>query len=192
MQNPEPPNILVADDHAMMRDGIVLMIQAAWPDSRCEIAENFQGVMAKIDPSNVGYILALQQSDKNLDVFRLGTDDSNHLRVKTIQNPASRLFLTTETKYPSDYAVISAVMDSGAIQIHLNGALMIPGSLPEPVAFSQSALLSIGMEYDIGVPSDFFKGEIAEILFFDSCLNEFYRGLVEESLAVKYGIKRAK
>ena len=149
-------------------------------------------VVAKIDPSNVGYILALQQSDKNLDVFRLGTDDSNHLRVKTIQNPASRLFLTTETKYSSDYAVISAVMDSGAIQIHLNGALMIPGSLPEPVAFSQSALLSIGMEYDIGVPSDFFKGEIAEILFFDSCLNEFYRGLVEESLAVKYGIKRAK
>ncbi|MBK9341406.1 MAG: response regulator [Rhodoferax sp.] len=52
MQNPKPPNILVADDHAMMRDGIVLMIQAAWPDSRCEIADDFQSVMAKIDASN--------------------------------------------------------------------------------------------------------------------------------------------
>ena len=54
MQNPKPPNILVADDHAMMRDGIVLMIHAAWPDSQCEIAEDFQGVMAKIDTSNDG------------------------------------------------------------------------------------------------------------------------------------------
>ncbi|HRH05363.1 MAG TPA: hypothetical protein PK702_06015, partial [Burkholderiaceae bacterium] len=54
MQNPKPPNILVADDHAMMRDGIVLMIHAAWPDSQCEIAEDFQGVIAKIDASNEG------------------------------------------------------------------------------------------------------------------------------------------
>ncbi|MBK9340993.1 MAG: hypothetical protein IPN04_10590 [Rhodoferax sp.] len=51
MQNPKPPNILVADDHAMMRDGIVLMIQAAWPDSRCEIADDFQSVMAKLTPA---------------------------------------------------------------------------------------------------------------------------------------------
>lgn len=52
MQNPKPPNILVADDHAMMRDGIVLMIESAWPDSQCEIADDFQSVMAKIDASN--------------------------------------------------------------------------------------------------------------------------------------------
>ncbi|HMS26012.1 MAG TPA: response regulator transcription factor [Burkholderiaceae bacterium] len=44
--------ILVADDHAMMRDGIVLMIQTAWPGTQCEIAEDYQGVMAKIDRSN--------------------------------------------------------------------------------------------------------------------------------------------
>ena len=54
MQNPKPPNILVADDHAMMRDGIVLMIQTAWPGSWCEIADDFQGVMSKIDASNEG------------------------------------------------------------------------------------------------------------------------------------------
>ncbi len=54
MQSAKPPNILVADDHAMMRDGIVLMIQTAWPGSRCEIADDFQGVMAKTDASNEG------------------------------------------------------------------------------------------------------------------------------------------
>ncbi|MBK7503156.1 MAG: hypothetical protein IPI14_11475 [Polaromonas sp.] len=54
MQSAKPPNILVADDHAMMRDGIVLMIQTAWPGSWCEIADDFQGVIAKIDASNDG------------------------------------------------------------------------------------------------------------------------------------------
>ncbi len=100
------------------------------------------------------------------------------------------MFLTTDSKYRPDFSIISVSLDSGAIQIHLNGSLMVPGTLPQPIAFSKSAVMAIGMEYDMGVPSDFFIGEMAEIHFFDSCLNEFYRNLIEESLATKYGIKR--
>jgi DNA-binding NarL/FixJ family response regulator len=43
------PSILVADDHAMMRDGIVLMIQTAWPDSTCKVAQDYLGVIEKLD-----------------------------------------------------------------------------------------------------------------------------------------------
>jgi hypothetical protein len=178
-------------DHAAVRfDGSQFMTNMSVAQQYAQASQATFIVVAKINPDHIGYLIALQQADKNLDVFRLGTDDSNHIRVKTIENPASRLFLTTETKYPSEYVVISVVMDSGAVQIHLNGSLLIPGSLLEPVAFGKSAIMTVGMEYDIGVPSDFFNGEIAEILFFDSCLNEFYRGLVEENLSAKYGIKR--
>ena len=42
------PRILVADDHAMMRDGIVLMIQTTWPNSTCEVAHDFAGVIGKL------------------------------------------------------------------------------------------------------------------------------------------------
>jgi serine/threonine protein kinase len=147
-------------------------------------------VVARINPDHIGYLLSLHQSDHEHDVFRLGTDDSSHLRVKTLQEPGLRMFLTTDSKYRPDFSIISVSLDSGAIQIHLNGSLMVPGTLPQPIAFSKSAVMAIGMEYDMGVPSDFFIGEMAEIHFFDSCLNEFYRNLIEESLATKYGIKR--
>lgn len=43
------PHILVADDHAMMRDGIVLMIQTSWPESNCEVAHDYIGVMSKLE-----------------------------------------------------------------------------------------------------------------------------------------------
>ncbi len=49
MPIPANPRILVADDHAMMRDGIVLMIQTTWPSSTCDVAHDFVGVMAKLD-----------------------------------------------------------------------------------------------------------------------------------------------
>lgn len=43
------PHILVADDHAMMRDGIVLMIQTAWPGSACAVASDYLDVIDQLD-----------------------------------------------------------------------------------------------------------------------------------------------
>jgi serine/threonine protein kinase len=149
-------------------------------------------VVAKIQPDRIGYLFSLHQANSDADVIRLGMDDSSHLRVKTTENPGIRMFLTTETKHPTDFSIISVVVDSGAIQLHLNGALMVPGTLPETIAFSKSHIMTLGMEYDQGNPSDFFVGEIAEVLFFNSCLNSFYRSLIEESLSAKYGIKITK
>lgn len=48
------PHILVADDHAMMRDGMVLMIRTAWLDSSCETASDYQGVVDKLDAQAAG------------------------------------------------------------------------------------------------------------------------------------------
>ena len=43
------PTVLIADDQAMMRDGIVLMIQTAWPGSICKIASDYQGVIEQLE-----------------------------------------------------------------------------------------------------------------------------------------------
>lgn len=49
MQTSSPIKLLIADDHAMMRDGIGLMVQAVWPDSVCVMAHDFQSVIESID-----------------------------------------------------------------------------------------------------------------------------------------------
>ena len=41
----ETPYILVADDQAMMRDGIVLMLKDAWPDCICKSAHDYLSVV---------------------------------------------------------------------------------------------------------------------------------------------------
>jgi serine/threonine-protein kinase len=179
--------------HAAVKfDGTQFMTSLSVAQSYARTSQATFIVVARINPDHIGYLFSLHQADNNQDVFRLGTDDSNHLRVKTTEHPGIRMFLTTESRYPTDFVIISVSLDSGAIQIHLNSSLLVPGTLPQPIAFAKSSVMALGMEYDMGVPSDFFIGEMAEILFFDSCLNEFYRNLLEESLAAKYGIKRAK
>jgi two-component system, NarL family, nitrate/nitrite response regulator NarL len=47
---PHSPRILVADDHALMRDGLVLMIQSNWVNAACEVASDYLGVISKLDP----------------------------------------------------------------------------------------------------------------------------------------------
>jgi DNA-binding NarL/FixJ family response regulator len=43
-----PLKILVADDHALIRDGLVLMIQSTWANAICEIAGDYLGVLEKL------------------------------------------------------------------------------------------------------------------------------------------------
>ncbi len=41
-------HILVADDHAMMREGISLMVQTEWPGSVCHFANDYASVIARL------------------------------------------------------------------------------------------------------------------------------------------------
>jgi two-component system, NarL family, response regulator YdfI len=54
---PSTLRILVADDHALMRDGLVLMIQNSWPEAQCEVASDYQGVISKLGqyPQKLGF-----------------------------------------------------------------------------------------------------------------------------------------
>lgn len=49
MPRKTPPTILIADDHAMMRDGMVLMIHTAWVGSVCIVASDYLGVVAALE-----------------------------------------------------------------------------------------------------------------------------------------------
>jgi hypothetical protein len=146
-------------------------------------------VVAKMAPNRIAYLLSIQQADWEFDVFRLGTDDSSHLRVKTTEASLNRIFVTAESKYSGDLAVISVTIDGSGIRIFSNGRLLVPGPLPYPVAFQKSAIMSIGQEFDRGRPTDFLIGDIAELQIYDSSLPSDYRSRIEHDLARKYGIQ---
>jgi serine/threonine protein kinase len=145
-------------------------------------------VVARIAADRISYLLSIQQSDLELDVLRLGTDDSSHLRVKTTEFAGNRMFVTSENKYTDELSVVSVTIDAGGVRIFLNGRLQVPGPLPYPVAFRESAIVSIGQEFDVGLPTDFLIGDIAEIQIFDSSLPNSYRLGLEQELLLKYGI----
>lgn len=146
-------------------------------------------IVAQIARDRIAYLISFQQTDWDHDVFRLGTDDSSHLRVKTAAAPHNRMFVTAEKKYTEGLSVISVTVDDGGVRIFLNGRLQVPGPVPYPLAFRQSAIVSIGQEFDRGQPSDFLVGEIAEIQIYDSSLPSAYRSRIERDLARKYGIQ---
>jgi serine/threonine protein kinase len=145
--------------------------------------------VARMAPNRIAYLLSIQQADWEMDVFRLGTDDSSHLRVKTTESSGNRIFVTAESKYTEEFSIISATIDGGGVRIFINGRLVGPGPLPYPVAFQKSAVVSIGQEFDRGRPSDFLVGDLAEIQIFDSSLPPSYRIRVERGLAQKYGLQ---
>jgi serine/threonine protein kinase len=145
-------------------------------------------VVARMAPDRIGYLLSMQQANWESDVFRLGTDDSSHLRVKTTEASGNRMFVTAERKYNGDLSVISVSIDGGGVRIFINGRLQVPGPLPYPVAFDKSAIMSIGQEFDRGRPTDFLVGDIAEIQIYDSSLPNSYRSGIEQRLSQRYGI----
>lgn len=48
-----PPTILIADDHALMRDGMALMIHTAWAGSVCKVASDYLEVIKTLELQDV-------------------------------------------------------------------------------------------------------------------------------------------
>lgn len=144
--------------------------------------------VVKLKRETLGYIATLQQADKQSDVVRVGTDDSNHIRLKTTANPSTSIFLTSKTKYSDQFQIVTVTMDYQFNKVFINGQLSVVAELPEDIYFEASYSMNIGMDYDFGIPTEFLVGEIAEMLFFDAALTDYHRELVEKNLSTKYGI----
>jgi DNA-binding NarL/FixJ family response regulator len=81
MSTYEHPRILVADDHAMMRDGMVLMIRTAWPEGICEVASDYLSVVDKLDA---------QSADKRFDAVILDLRMPGMRGVESVQQITQR------------------------------------------------------------------------------------------------------
>jgi DNA-binding NarL/FixJ family response regulator len=72
------PLILVADDQAMMRDGIVLMLQNAWPGCICKIASDYAGVVEQLENQNPHLPFSAIILDLRMPGMR-GVESVNHI-----------------------------------------------------------------------------------------------------------------
>jgi DNA-binding NarL/FixJ family response regulator len=78
MDTNSAPTILIADDQAMMRDGIVLMIQTAWPNSICKIASDYQGVIEQLERQTNDALFNVIILDLRMPGMR-GVESVNHI-----------------------------------------------------------------------------------------------------------------
>jgi len=93
---------------------------------------------------------------------------------------------------PSNFSnipkIITAIKNKSSVEARINGAqpFLINNSASATINKSITGNLSIGSYY---VGSDYFKGLIAEIIFFNRALNERERKSVEDYLSQKWDIK---
>lgn len=125
------PRILVADDHAMMRDGMVLMIRTAWPDGLCDVASDYLSVVEKLDA---------QSSDKRFDAVILDLRMPGMRGVESVQQISQRaagapVIVCTALEDPSlvqrlltsgVYCAVNKTKGADELLTQLRAALQLP------------------------------------------------------------------
>ncbi len=149
--------------------------------------------VARTTEDRVGYIFSCQdesgQNDR--DFMRFGFAGKNRLRLfGTQKSPTDAPTLMSKT---AQFQVYSVLYTKFLRTIRVNGLPVTTMSESIPLEFADINQCSLGQEFDRQgpnkiVPSDFFAGELAEVLMFDGELKPSDLEAVEKKLITKYRI----
>lgn len=131
---PLAPRVLVADDHALMRDGLVLMIQSTWPLARCDVASDYSSVIENLDafPNDEPYDAII------LDLRMPGMRGAESVAKITERASGAAIIVCTALEDPGLVdrlmstgirSVVNKTAGAEALIQHLNAAL---NQLPTP------------------------------------------------------------
>lgn len=129
-------------------------------------------------------------------------DGSDSVRMGVApQNTSSRpnRFIITKTNWSDDafspsgwtnvIKLVSVVHQSGQPpNAYDNGSTITLDPAAPSLTFTDATQFSLGHEWDNANPSDFFTGEIRELLIYDAALNATDRSAVEVWLAARWGL----
>jgi DNA-binding NarL/FixJ family response regulator len=101
-------HILVADDHAMMREGIALMVQTEWPGSVCHFANDYASVIATLDANYRGNSRARAYDAVVLDLRMPGMRGADSVTEITQRAALSPVLVCTALDDPSLLERLSA------------------------------------------------------------------------------------
>jgi DNA-binding NarL/FixJ family response regulator len=94
-------HILVADDHAMMREGIALMVHTEWPGSVCHFADDYASVIASLDARACDSRGAVAYDAVVLDLRMPGMRGADSVTEITLRAAGSPVLVCTALDDPS-------------------------------------------------------------------------------------------
>ncbi|HMO18105.1 MAG TPA: protein kinase [Oligoflexia bacterium] len=132
------------------------------------------------------YLFSGHLEDKDTNLFHIGFVGNEKVRIRTIKNSFTAGFHDSAPTVINGFSVYSVTFKPKSVLVHQDGRKLFEDIITDPIDFSNATYFSIGQEYDDLEPSDFFKGELAEVMFYDNALNDEDRKTVERLLAEKY------
>lgn len=90
------------------------------------------------------------------------------------------------------FAVYAAVFSAERAQLYQDGREAVAGAIAKPIPFGAARYFSIGQEWDGEKASDFFGGDLAELIVFGRALSAAERRGVELYLTAKYQLAKAE
>jgi hypothetical protein len=141
---------------------------------------------AAIDQSQT--LMSCSAADKTT-VFSTGLEKGYRVSMReangSFEEPARGVASTNKSSVP--FSVYSMVVSSMSAMIFQNGEMKL--NLPsESVDFSRAAHCTMGGAWTDGHPSNFFRGDIAEVLVYDHALSSREQQSVEHFLGQVYGV----
>jgi hypothetical protein len=133
------------------------------------------------------FVLAIQEEDANVDVARIGFTKPDAVRVK-VSERGGRDYLDSGSQLLYGFAIYTLVIDRNLVSVFMDGKAILEKPAVTP-AFSAARRVSIGQEWDdAGAPSDFFAGQLAELVVYGRALDPDERRSLEAYLAKKYAL----
>lgn len=130
------------------------------------------------------YVFSITGPAIDEDILRVGFSPNGGARVKydtTLNHYVDSLPFNTR-----DFAIYTAVFEQGYVELFCNGKLVISTNLKQPPRLSSAKFFTIGQEWDKMKPSDFWAGELAELIIYSRPLPYSERAGVEKFLSAKY------
>ena len=170
-------------------DGAAQFLQA---DRLTEVLRNARALtilfVARPQADRAQFVVAVQQSNPNIDVARIGYTSPDAVRIK-VSDVQGREYLDSGPQALYGFAVYAMVIDRSSVEVFLDGRSILRRSI-EPLELAEARHFSIGQEWDDAGPSDFFQGQLAELAVYERALERDERRAVEAYLARKYGLAR--
>jgi len=122
------------------------------------------------------------------DLVRAGFSPGLKFSVSRTDPEGVELYLSVGAD-TSKFSIYSTLFEDRKVQTYINGKIAIDLATQTPVNLSASTNFVIGQDWEGANTSDFFSGELAEIIVYDRFLSTEQREGLEDYLKSKYAIK---
>jgi hypothetical protein len=167
-------------DDFLVADGVANLLRRA------------KGVTAiwvvRLRRAKVHYVWSVHGENRIADVIRGGFNRHGGVRTKLDPKFGANYHDAGERAALDTLGMYSLVVDQEEGRLFAAGEEILRSPMPDAPRFFESTFFSIGQEWDDVGPSDFFAGDIIELIVFDRSLYDEERRSVERYLAETYGL----